>query len=107
VKMCGCRNYGYLGGANNPDLNAISTDDLIDNLSSSSMENLAVSAVVSPTALLNRSASQSSSRLVTPFADAKSRAASSHALNTSNMVVNHMSSVLTQLAEENKYLNNC
>ena len=104
VKMCGCRNYGYLA-ANNPDLNAISTDDLIDNLSSSSMENLTVSAMVSPSALINRSAM--SSRLVSPYVDSKSRAGSSHALHTSNMVVNHMSSMLTQLAEENKYLNNC
>ncbi len=86
------------------NFNSISTDNLIDNLSSISMENLSSNVVLSPTALMNRSTSQTSSRLTTPFMDGKTSATGS-VLDTSNMVVNDMSSVLTQLAEENRYLN--
>nr|ALS19768.1 gli [Novocrania anomala] len=85
------------------NLNAISTDNLIDNLSSISMENLNGN-ILSPTSLLNQSASQTSSRLTTPCLDLKSNS-QTPVIQTSNMVVNDMSSVLTQLAEENKFLN--
>ncbi|XP_046553157.1 zinc finger protein GLI4-like isoform X1 [Haliotis rubra] len=69
------------------NLTSISTENLIDNISSISQEN-----IFSPTAASNRSASQNSSRL-------------NPVLNMNNMAVNDMSSVLTTLAEENKYLN--
>ncbi|XP_050405451.1 zinc finger protein GLI4 [Patella vulgata] len=75
------------------NLQSISTENLLDNISSISTENLSASVnMFSPMAIGSRSASQSSSRV-------------NSVLNTSNMVVNDMSSMLTQLAEENKYLN--
>ncbi|XP_064595103.1 zinc finger protein GLI3-like isoform X2 [Liolophura sinensis] len=75
------------------NLNSISTENLIDNLSSISSENLNSNTMFSPTNFNpgSRSASQTS-RYNTPV------------LNTNNMVVNDMSSMLTQLAEENRYL---
>ena len=85
-------------------LNSISTENIIDNLSSISMENLNGN-IMSPTALMNRSASQTSSRLTTPYMEGKASSQAGALLDTSNMVVNDMSSVLTQLAEENRYLN--
>ena len=82
------------------NLSSISTENLIDNLSCISSETMNGN-ILSPTQLLNRSMSQTSSRYNTPYTEGKSSV-----LDTSNMVVNDMSSVLTQLAEENKYLNN-
>ena len=85
------------------NLNSISTENLLDNITSISMENMG-GTIMSPTALMNRSASQTSSR-ITPYYDGKMSAqGGGGVLNTSNMVVNDMSSMLTQLAEENKYL---
>ena len=69
-----------------------STENILDNLSSISMENVG-GQVISPTALLNRS--QTSSRMSTQ---------SHPMIDTSNMVVNDMSSMLNAYAEENKYL---
>ena len=71
-------------------------EDFMENIKSLSTENLVENiptenALGSQTSLQNRSVSQNSSRF-NPM------------LNTSNMVVNDMSSILTQLAEENKYL---
>ena len=63
---------------------SLSSENLIENISSESVFG-------SQTSLPNRAVSQNSNRY-NPL------------LNTSNMVVNDMSSVLTQLAEENKYL---
>ena len=89
-----------------PNLNSISTDNLIDNLSSISMENINHNIALSPTALCNRSTtSQTSSRITTPFHEGGGKAsATPSVMDTSNMVVNDMSSMLTQLAEENAYL---
>lgn len=70
------------------NLTSISAENLLDNIHSISQENIAYS----PTPISMRSASQSSGRF-------------SALMNTSNMVINDMSSVLTQLAEENRYLN--
>ncbi|XP_059151219.1 zinc finger protein GLI4-like [Physella acuta] len=70
------------------NLTSISTENLMDNIHSISQENIAYS----PTPVSMRSVSQNSGRY-------------NALMNTSNMVVNDMSSVLTQLAEENKYLN--
>lgn len=87
------------------NLNSISTENLIDNLSSISMETINGGNIMSPTALMNRSASQTSSRMTTPYTDGKLTSHSNASyLDTSNMVVNDMGSVLTQLAEENRYL---
>ena len=75
------------------NLTSISTENLMDNIRSISTENLAGGAnsgMYSPAMLSNRSNSQSSR--------------CNPVLNMNNMVVNDMSSVLTQLAEENKYL---
>ena len=71
-------------------------EDFMENIASLSSENLienisSESVFGSQTSLPNRAVSQNSNRY-NPL------------LNTSNMVVNDMSSVLTQLAEENKYL---
>ena len=68
------------------NINSISTENLMDNITSVS-ENMCT-----PTAMSQRSNSQASSRY------------NPSAMNN-NMVVNDMSSVLVQLAEENKYLN--
>ncbi|XP_061181407.1 zinc finger protein GLI4-like [Saccostrea echinata] len=68
------------------NINSISSENLLDNMSS-------ISEVCTPTAMSHRSASQSSVRY------------NASLLSSNNMVVNDMSSVLTQLAEENKYLN--
>nr|QJA10611.1 Gli [Urechis unicinctus] len=83
---------------------SLSTENLMENLSSLSVENLANGQILSPTALMNRSlsASQTSSRLTTPYTDGKTTC--SGYLDTSNMVVNDMGSMLNQLVEENKYL---
>ena len=90
------------------DLASISADNLMDNLSSISMENIGNGPILSPTALMNRSltVSQSSSRMTTPYTDGKltSQSGQGNYLDTSNMVVNDMGSMLNQLAEENKYL---
>ena len=90
------------------DLASISADNLMDNLSSISMENIGSGPILSPTALMNRSltASQNSSRMTTPYTDGKttSQSGQGNFLDTSNMVVNDMGSMLNQLAEENKYL---
>lgn len=73
------------------NLNSISAENFMDNINSISQENM--NQVCSPTAMSNnRSASQVSRY-------------SAALMNASNMAVNDMSSVLTQLAEENKYLN--
>ena len=72
------------------NLNSISAENFMENINSISQEN--ISQVCSPTAMSNRSASQVSRY-------------SAALMNASNMAVNDMSSVLTQLAEENKYLN--
>ena len=96
-----CQTDLELGAAMAPGLSSLSTENLIDNLSSISMENL---HVLSPTALINRSGSQASSRMTTPCMEGK-MSAQSGMVDTSNMVVNDMSSVLTQLAEENRYFN--
>nr|KAG5698714.1 hypothetical protein BaRGS_008488 [Batillaria attramentaria] len=66
------------------NITSLSTENLIENISTDNVFG-------STSALSNRSASQNSSRF-------------NPVLNTSNMVVNDMSSMLTQLAEENKYL---
>lgn len=68
------------------NINSISSENLLDNMSS-------ITDVCTPTAMSHRSASQSSLRY------------NASLMNSNNMVVNDMSSVLTQLAEENKYLN--
>ena len=68
------------------NINSISSENLLDNMSS-------ITDVCTPTAMSMRSASQSSVRYNPSL------------MNSNNMVVNDMSSVLTQLAEENKYLN--
>lgn len=68
------------------NINSISSENLLDNMSS-------ISDMCTPTAMSLRSASQSSLRYNPSI------------MNSNNMVVNDMSSVLTQLAEENKYLN--
>ena len=76
------------------NLTSISTENFIDNIHSISQEQLVCSPAhlaYSPAPPL-RSVSQNSSRY-------------NALINTSNMVVNDMSSVLTQLAEENKFLN--
>ncbi|KAL5010351.1 hypothetical protein ScPMuIL_012656 [Solemya velum] len=73
------------------NINSISTENLIDNINSISSENL--NGVFTPNGGQNRPSSQSSSRYGAPI------------MNSNNMVVNDMSSVLTQLAEENKFLN--
>ena len=79
--------------------NLNSTENFIDNLNSISMESTHGN-LLSPTALINnRSTSQNS------FLDGKMTSQSTNSLmDTSNMVVNDMGSVLSQLAEENKYL---
>lgn len=82
------------------NLQAICTDNLIDDLSSISMENMS-GHMISPTQLLNnRSASQTSS-----YVDGKMTSHSQCMDTSQNMVVNDMSSLLTQLAEENRLLN--
>ena len=73
------------------------------------MENINHNIALSPTALCNRSTtSQTSSRITTPFheggAASGKASATPSVMDTSNMVVNDMSSMLTQLAEENAYL---
>ncbi|XP_041372344.1 zinc finger protein GLI4-like [Gigantopelta aegis] len=77
------------------NLTSISTENIMDNIRSISTENLTGGAVAnsgmySPAMMSNRSSSQTSR--------------CNPVLNMNNMVVNDMSSVLTQLAEENKYL---
>lgn len=72
------------------NLNSISAENFMDNINSISQEN--INQIYSPTAMSNRSNSQASRY-------------SAALMNSSNMAVNDMSSVLTQLAEENKYLN--
>ena len=81
------------------NLNSITTDNLIENLSSISMETIHGN-MLSPTALMARSTSQNS------FMDGKmtSQSNSSYHMDTSNMVVNDMSSMLASLPEENKFL---
>lgn len=69
------------------NLTSISAENLMDNIHSISQENIPFS----PTPVSMRSASQNSGRF-------------NALMNTSNMVINDMSSVLTQLAEENRYL---
>ncbi|XP_074652934.1 transcriptional activator GLI3-like [Tubulanus polymorphus] len=81
---------------NNSSLSNVSTvsmDTLLDNLASISTENVA--AMAEPM--------KSQTRFSTPCQDVKPPSQMS-LLDTSNMVVNDMTSVLTQLAEENKYL---
>lgn len=70
------------------NLNSISAENFMDNINSISQENM--NNVYSPTAMSQRSNSQASRY-------------SSALMNTSNMVVNDMSSTMMQLAEENKY----
>jgi len=70
------------------NLNSISAENFMDNINSISQENM--NNVYSPTAMSQRSTSQASRY-------------SSALMNTSNMVVNDMSSTMMQLAEENKY----
>ena len=70
------------------NLNSISAENFMDNINSISQENM--NQIYSPTAMSNRSNSQASRY-------------SAALMNSSNMAVNDMSSVLTQLAEENKY----
>ncbi|KAJ8306927.1 hypothetical protein KUTeg_015011 [Tegillarca granosa] len=72
------------------NINSISSENLMDNITSIS-DNMN-SNMCTPTGLNNRSVSQSSNRY-------------NQGIISNNMVVNDMSSVLTQLAEENKYLN--
>lgn len=69
--------------------------DMLDNLSSISMPSIENNVVLSPTQLMARSVSQNSSRMGSQ---------ASYLQDTSNMVVNDMSSVLNQLAQENHYL---
>nr|ALS19759.1 gli [Terebratalia transversa] len=69
-------------------------ENLIDNLNSISMETFSAAGMIQK--------STSSSRMTTPCVDSKSQ---TPIFNTSNMVVNDMSSTLSQLAEENRYLN--
>ncbi|BFZ22630.1 hypothetical protein BsWGS_25669 [Bradybaena similaris] len=69
------------------NLTSISAENLMDNIHSISQEHIPFS----PTPVSMRSASQNSGRF-------------NALMNTSNMVINDMSSVLTQLAEENRYL---
>ena len=75
------------------NLNSVSTENLIDNISSISSENLNAN-MYSPAPGSNRSISQTSSRY-----------GAGSMVSANNMVVNDMSSVLTRLAEENKFLN--
>jgi hypothetical protein len=85
-----------------PALTSITADNLIDNLSSISIENFP-NNLVSPSSFLNAQGagqSQQSSRLTTPCMDTKQSATF---LDTSNMVVNDMNTTLSQLAEENRY----
>ena len=70
------------------NLNSISSEAFMDNINSISQENM--NQVYSPTAMSNRSNSQASRY-------------NNALMNTSNMVINDMSSVMVQLAEENKY----
>lgn len=70
------------------NLNSISAENFMDNINSISQENM--NNVYSPTAMSQRSNSQASRY-------------GSALMNTSNMVVNDMSSTMMQLAEENKY----
>lgn len=70
------------------NLNSISAENFMDNINSISQENM--NQVYSPTAMGNRSGSQLSRY-------------SNALMNTSNMVVNDMSSTMLQLAEENKF----
>lgn len=83
------------------NLNSITTDNLIENLSSISMETINGN-MLSPTALVARSASASQNS----FVDGKmtSQSNQSFQMDTNNMVVNDMGSSLCQLMEENKYL---
>lgn len=68
------------------NINSISSENLLDNMSSVS-EHTCTNTYIPPSG--NRSESQSSR----------------YSMMSNNMVVNDMSSVLTQLAQENKYLN--
>lgn len=68
------------------NINSISSENLLDNMSSVS-EHTCTNTFIPPSG--NRSESQSSR----------------YSMMSNNMVVNDMSSVLTQLAQENKYLN--
>ncbi|XP_060551582.1 zinc finger protein GLI4-like [Ruditapes philippinarum] len=70
------------------NLNSISAENFMDNINSISQENM--NNLYSPTAMSNRSNSQASRY-------------SAALMNTSNMVVNDMSSTMLQLAEENKF----
>ncbi|KAK2146444.1 hypothetical protein LSH36_607g01019 [Paralvinella palmiformis] len=86
-----------------PALTSITADNLIDNLSSISIENFP-NNLSSPTGFMNaQGPSQQSSRLTTPYMDTKMSIQSGTFLDTSNMVVNDMSSTMSQLAEENRY----
>ncbi|XP_033731867.1 zinc finger protein GLI3-like isoform X3 [Pecten maximus] len=71
------------------NINSISSENLLDNISSISTENINNNMYTGGN---QRSASQTSSRY------------NPQSLPANNMVVNDMSSVLTQLAEENKFL---
>lgn len=73
------------------NINSISTENLIENISSLSSENIN-RHFYSPSNVSNSRLSQSS------------RFTNMSLLSTNNMVVNDMTSVLTQLAEENKFL---
>lgn len=70
------------------NLNSISAENFMDNITSISQENM--NSLYSPTALSQPSNSQASRY-------------SAALMNTSNMVVNDMSSTMLQLAEENKF----
>ena len=70
------------------NLNSISAENFMDNINSISQENM--NMYTSPSAMSNRSNSQASRY-------------SAALMNTSNMVVNDMSSTMMQLAEENKF----
>lgn len=73
------------------DTTTMLIDDFMDTFSSISLENMIENIPYSPAPMSVRSASQNSGHY-------------SALMSTSNMVVNDMCSVLTQLAEENKYL---
>ena len=84
-------------------LNSLCEESFMDNLSSISMENV---GSISPTMLMMQTQSTAASlqRMNISYEGQELRGSKPSYLDTSNMVVTDMSSVLSQYAEENKYL---
>ncbi len=93
-----------LGGDFMAGINSISTDNLIDNLSSISMEGLPAPTgpALSPTMLL-KPPPQGNSGNPPGWEQGSTREGRGTLLDTSNMVVNDLNSSLTQMVEENRF----